>query len=122
MKILYILFLPFLLSACQPDPSLKGHTYILQNTDLAITLSFDTHENKYSGKAVNKYFGTYTVNKNKIRFSAPQSSMYSGNEDDLMTEDTYLNDLPKTVFYTLTKDSLNLTLSDGRHLAFSRQD
>ena len=122
MKKLFLgLFLLFL-SACRTDPTLEGHTYILQDSSLTITLSFDTHGHRYFGQAVNKYFGTYTTNQNQIHFSTPQSTMLSGDEEDLQTEDIYLTHLPLATSYELTEDTLILTLSNRQRLIFSYQD
>lgn len=122
MKKLIFGILLLFLTACRPDPKLEGHTYILQDSSLPISLSFDTYGHRYFGQAVNKYFGTYTATQNQIRFSTPQSSMLSGDEDDMQAEDIYLTNLPRTTAYELTEDTLSLTLSDGKHLIFSRRD
>ena len=118
------LILPVLLflSACRPEPTLQGHTYRLSDSSLPITLSFDTHTHRYSGKAVNRYFGTYRVVERHITFSSPSSTMYMGDEDDMTAEDRYFDALTRVQNYTLTDTQLTLILPDQQTLVFSLQD
>lgn len=118
MKKAFILLL--LLTACKPEPTLKGQEFILRQPDLEITLSFDAHEDRYFGKAVNNYFGTYQINGNRISFGATASTMMMGPEEDMTLEADYFEDLSKVQDYTLTPDTLTLTMENGNALTFNR--
>ena len=108
----------FVLTACRPEPTVRGNTYILRDSPIEISLSFDAHENRYFGKVVNRYYGTYRMEENSISFSQPSSTMYSGDEDDLMLEEAYLTDLPTAQSYTLDEDTLVLHLPNRKVLVF----
>ena len=108
----------FLLGACRPEPTVRGNTYFLRGSPLEISLSFDAHENRYFGKVVNRYYGTYQMDENTISFSSPSSTMYSGDEDDLVLEETYLSDLSTAKTYRLDENTLTLHLTNHKELVF----
>ena len=118
MKKAFILFL--FLSACKPEPTLKGQEFVLRQPDMEITLSFDAHENRYFGKAVNNYFGTYQMNGNTISFGPTASTMMMGPEEDMELEAHYFDNLSQVQNYTLTPDTLTLTSGDGKVLVFDK--
>lgn len=118
MKKAFILLL--FLSACKPEPTLKGQEFILRQPDLEITLSFDGHENRYFGKAVNNYFGTYQTNGNTISFGPTASTMMMGPEEDMTLEADYFEDLSKVQSYSLTPNTLTLTSENGDTLVFDK--
>ena len=118
MKKAFILLL--FLSACKPEPTLKGQEFILRQPDLEITLSFDAHENRYFGKAVNNYFGTYQMNGNTISFGPTASTMMMGPEEDMTLEADYFEDLSKVQSYALTPSTLTLTSENGDTLVFDK--
>ena len=107
------------IGACQPEePTLRGNTYILRDSELEISLSFDAHDNRYFGKAVNRYYGTYRLEGRAVTFGPPSSTMYSGDEDDLDAEEAYLTSLPLAQTYTLEEGKLTLHLSNQKDLVF----
>jgi heat shock protein HslJ len=112
-------FLLFL-SACKPEPTLKGQEFVLRQPDMEITLAFDLHENRYFGKAVNNYFGTYQMQGDKISFGSTASTMMMGPEEDMELEARYFDDLSQVQNYTLTPDTLTLTLGSGTVLVFDK--
>ena len=118
MKKAFILLL--FLSACKPEPTLKGQEFVLRQPDMEITLSFDAHENRYFGKAVNNYFGTYQMNGNTISFGPTASTMMMGPEEDMELESRYFDNLSQVQNYTLTPDTLTLTSGDGKVLVFDK--
>ena len=118
MKKAFILLL--FLSACKPEPTLKGQEFVLRQPDMEITLSFDAHENRYFGKAVNNYFGTYQMNGNTISLGPTASTMMMGPEEDMELEARYFDDLSQVQNYTLTPDTLTLTLGSGTVLVFDK--
>lgn len=118
MKKAFILL--FFLSACKPEPTLKGQEFILRQSDLEITLSFDAHENRYFGKAVNRYFGAYQVQGDKITFGATASTMMMGPEEDMTLESDYFDALSKIKSYTLSPNTLTLTSENNETLVFDR--
>ena len=118
MKKAFILLL--FLSACKPEPTLKGQEFVLRQPDMEITLSFDAHENRYFGKAVNNYFGTYQMNGNTISFGPTASTMMMGPEEDMEIESRYFDNLSQVQNYTLTPDTLTLTSGDGKVLVFDK--
>ena len=118
MKKAFILLL--FLSACKPEPTLKGQEFVLRQPDMEITLSFDAHENRYFGKAVNNYFGTYQINGNTISFGPTASTMMMGPEEDMELESRYFDNLSQVQNYTLTPDALTLTSGDGKVLVFDK--
>ena len=118
MKKAFILLL--FLSACKPEPTLKGQEFVLRQPDMEITLSFDAHENRYFGKAVNNYFGTYQMNGNTISFGPTASTMMMGPEEDMELEAHYFDNLSQVQNYTLTPDTLTLTSGNGTVLVFDK--
>ena len=115
-----VLILLLFLSACKPEPTIKGQEFVLRQPDMEITLSFDTHDNRYFGKAVNNYFGTYQIQGNKISFGPTASTMMMGPEEDMETEARYFDNLSHVQQYILTPDTLTLTSGDGTVLVFDK--
>ena len=99
-----------MLNACsESEPvSLNGKNFVLAN-DNAITLSFDAKENKYYGKVLNNYFGSYTIEKNNIKFGLAASTMMAGPEAEMKKEQTYFQDLSKVTTFSLKDKVLELS-------------
>ncbi|MDR2902099.1 MAG: META domain-containing protein [Lactobacillales bacterium] len=103
------------LEAC--SSGIKGNEYQLQNSD--ITLSFSKESDRFFGRAVNRYFGTYkTDDDGKITLSAVGATMMAGSEEAMKEEQTYFLDLAMVKSYALADDKLTLTLEDGKQLSF----
>ncbi len=109
-KILLTLVAALMLNGCneQEPVSLNGKNFVLAN-DNAITLSFDAKENKYYGKVLNNYFGSYTIEKNTIKFGPTASTMMAGPEEEMKKEQTYFQNLSKVTTYSLKNKVLELS-------------
>lgn len=121
-KLLSILIMALGLTACTKSESIKGNEYIMSDAPngAEITLMFSDTDNRASGKVVNRYFGTYTIDGNKLTFGPMASTMMMGPEPLMQAEYQYLQDLPKTVSYEATSNGLTLNLSDNRQLKFKK--
>ena len=97
MKKLCALFLGLMLAACSKDPAsqIKGNDYILLDAPegMEISLSFDAEAPKFYGQAVNRYFGNYELNGDKIKFSAIGSTMMAAPEPMMKAETEYFKNL-----------------------------
>ncbi len=108
-KVLLTLIAALMLNACSESKpvSLNGKNFVLAN-DSAITLSFDTKANKFAGKVLNNYFGTYTIDKDTIKFGPIASTMMAGPEAEMKKEQAYFQDLNKVTTYSLKDKILEL--------------
>ena len=113
--ILPVLFL--MLGACQPKPKLSDSTYVFQATDnLTVTLNFDEQSGQYYGRGINRYFGTYRLDGEKLTLGPASSTMMSGSPNKMAAEEEYLDRLQKTQSYQLTTDKLILMTNDGNNI------
>ena len=120
-KILLALAAVFMLNACSEvdHASLKGKIITLA-TDKNITLSFDAKEDRFYGKALNNYFGTYKAEKDNIKFGPVASTMMAGPEDEMKKEHAYFQNLDKVRTYSLKGKELELK-GDGVTLKYLQQ-
>lgn len=120
-KLLFTMVAALMLNACsESEPvSLNGKNFVLAN-DKAITLSFDAKENKYYGKVLNNYFGSYTIEKNNIKFGQAASTMMAGPEAEMKKEQTYFQDLSKVTTFSLKDKVLELS-GNGVSLKYQEQ-
>ncbi len=97
MKKLCALFLGLMLFACSKDSALpiKGNDYVLLDAPegMEISLSFDAEAPKFYGHAVNRYFGNYELNDNRIKFSAIGSTMMAAPEPMMKAETEFFKNL-----------------------------
>lgn len=121
-KLLFTFIAILFLNACSKETSvsLQGKTFILKNTTPDITLSFDSKELRFYGKAVNNYFGTYTAKDGKITLNLVGSTMMSGPENEMEQEQTYFKNLTKIKTYTLKHKILQLK-GDNVTLTYKEQ-
>lgn len=121
-KLLSVLIMALGLTACAKFENIKGNEYVMLDAPngAEITLMFSDTDNRASGKVVNRYFGTYTIDGNKLTFGPMASTMMMGPEPLMQAEYQYLQDLPKTVSYEATSNGLTLNLSDNRQLKFKK--
>lgn len=123
-KIVYVLSLLFILSACGNDnTTFVDNAYKLRNAKNGadITLGFDGEENRYFGRAaINRYFGTYKTEGNKLDLGAAGSTMMAGPEPLLAAERYYLEFLPQVKTYRLDGNLLILSKANGESLIFER--
>ena len=124
MKKWFSFFVAFLLSACNLfSDGLDDRTYQLQNAmnDAQITISFNTKEMRYAGKAaVNRYFGTYKLESGKLALGPAGVTMMMGPEPLMQAEQNYLKDLAKVVSFSRKGDELTLTTSEWKKLVFKQ--
>ncbi len=120
-KLLFTMVAALMLNACSESESvsLNGKNFVLAN-DKAITLSFDAKENKYYGKVLNNYFGSYTIEKNSIKFGPTASTMMAGPESEMKKEQTYFQDLSKVTTFSLKDKVLELS-GNGVSLKYQEQ-
>lgn len=123
-KILYLFSFLFLLSACGNDnTTFVDNAYKLRNAKngAEITLGFDGKENRYFGRAaINRYFGTYKTEGNKLTLGMAGSTMMAGPEPLMAAERDYLQFLPQIVTYRLDGNLLILSKANGESLIFER--
>ncbi len=122
MKKFFAFLTACLLSACSASTDqLDNRTYQLQNAmnDAQITISFNPAELRYAGKsAVNRYFGGYKTDGNKLTLGPAGVTMMMGPEPLMQAEQNYLQSLAKVVSFERKGDELTLTTSDGQKLVF----
>lgn len=110
-----------LLTGCRPE-SFKGNEYLLQENDgVEITLAFAPAEERFFGKVVNRYFGTYQTQGNRLAFGAVASTLMMGTEEAMKAEQEHFANLAAVREYAAEKDRLILILSDGRRLIFRKK-
>lgn len=104
-----------MLAACSKDPAsqIKGNDYILLDAPegMEISLSFDAEAPKFYGQAVNRYFGNYELNGDKIKFSAIGSTMMAAPESMMKAETEYFKNLGN--IETVSFEDGNLVLKGG---------
>lgn len=121
MKYLLMLIGVFLsVTACRAE-LLAGQTYQLTNASMPVTLAFDTEGNRYHGRALNNYFGTYDINGQQIKFNLGGSTMMAGAPEEMQAERDYYTVLDKVTEYQLQSNQLILITSDGQKLIFEKQ-
>lgn len=123
MKNIFKLFTILLFAvscSSQPEPSFKGKNYqLLQpQNDVNVTLGFDKEQNKFYGKVVNNFFGSYKIDGQKINFGPVGSTMMMGTPDEMEAEMNFLQILPKIESYAFSGTSLILKTNNGQELGF----
>ena len=122
MKKLFALLTACFLSACSASTEpLDDRTYQLQNAmnEAQITISFNPAELRYAGKsAVNRYFGTYKADDNKLTLGPAGVTMMMGPQELMQAEQNYLQSLAKVVSFERKGDELTLKTADGQKLVF----
>ncbi len=123
-KIVCTLAATLLLVACNQEDSatIRGNTYALSDTPegMEIILSFAPNEDRFFGQAVNRYFGTYKIEGNKLILGPVGSTMMMGPEHEMTAEKDYFDALAQVNTFTVTPDTLTLTLSDNKTLTFHK--
>lgn len=120
-KLLSAVLALFMVAACsKSDVSFKGKMYKLNDApaNMEITLGFDAEEPRFYGKAVNNYFGSYTLEGQKLSFVQAGATMMAGPVEMMEAESTYLQNLPKITTYSLSDGKLTLTGDNGLKLEF----
>ncbi|MBR5130094.1 MAG: META domain-containing protein [Alphaproteobacteria bacterium] len=105
-------------------PTIKGVEYILTDTpnDTTITLTFSGEDNRYFGKVLNNYFGSYEMQDNgHLTLSGAASTMMAGPRDLMQLEQEYLIKLNKVREYKINEEILTLYLTDGQTLIYKKR-
>ena len=105
-------------------PTIKGVTYVLMNTpnDATITLTFSGEDNRYFGKVLNNYFGSYEMQDDgNLTLSGAASTMMAGPRDLMQLEQDYFIKLSKVIGYEVSGETLTLHLSNNDKLEFKKQ-
>lgn len=109
-------------AACSSEPdSFVGKDYKMVNApaEATITIGFDGAESRYFGKsAVNRYFGSYTLDEKTLEFGPAGVTMMAGPEPLMKAEHEYLQDLSTVNSYKLEGKKLTLINSEGKELVF----
>lgn len=122
MKYLVAIILTFfILTGCK-ETTFKGNTYTLTTSpeNMPITISFDSVENKYYGKALNNYFGNYIQDKNHLTLTPVGTTMMMGSPTDMQTETNYLTELKQVVKFKVADKYLVLILNNDKELLFQK--
>ena len=121
MKKLCALVLAVLLAACTKNPAeqIKGNDYVLIGAPegMEISIGFDSKAPKFYGQAVNRYFGNYEINDNKIKFSAIASTMMAAPEPMMKAETEYFKNIGNVENITIEGNKLILS-GDNTKLEF----
>jgi heat shock protein HslJ len=141
MKILILLFAVLLLVACSPStstaptsaPALENTTWVLESfgqpgnlksvlKDTEITALFDSAQDQVSGSAgVNRYFGAYKLDGDKLVISGPIASTAMGGPQTFMDqEQEYLSAFQAAENYKIDGSILTITCG-GKILIFRKK-
>jgi len=122
MKKYVFILLMFCLWACGKENSIKGKEYVyLAPSGFQITLGFDLTENRYFGKGVNKFFGFYNRDQNKLSFQEPSSTMMMGNRRHMAEEENFLDALSRVQFFEVTDTDLVLITQGNERFVLTRK-
>lgn len=120
-KFLGVMGMAVIMAACTAQgDSFKGKDYKMQNAlnDAEITLGFSAKSDRFFGGVVNRYFGTYKVDGDKIEFSPAGTTMMMGPEPLMEAEQAYLSSLPQIKTFSLDGKKLILKAADGKEYVF----
>lgn len=123
MKTIWNLFivLMMIVACAKKTDNFNGKEYelMMSSAEAEITIGFDKKENRCHGQsAVNRYFGSYELTDNEIKFGAVGATMMMGPQSLMELEMQYLQDLAKVKKYKLEDKKLYLYTDDGKELVF----
>lgn len=124
-KIFFILGLLIFISSCNNESSFlpEGEYKYISDTpnDVEINISFDNKEKRFYGNSgVNRYFGTYEQEGNKLTFSPIGSTMMAGPLEVMKEEREYLNKLNNVEGFQVEGEELILETGNEEKLIFRR--
>ncbi len=119
-KLLALLGFMLVVSGCSGQPAFKGKSYQLleAQNNAKVILEFAQDENRYFGSVVNRYFGTYELDGDKIKFGPAGVTMMMGPKDQMEAEYKYLQNLPQVESYKMDASNLVLITDKGQELNF----
>ncbi len=99
----------FVLSACYGKSKLPlGQEFVLEANPV-VSITFSKEENRFYGMAqVNRYFGTYKVDGNKLQLSTIGSTMMAAPIEEMNAEQSYLKTLGDVVSFKTENNNLIL--------------
>ncbi|MBO7244541.1 MAG: META domain-containing protein [Alphaproteobacteria bacterium] len=113
-KTLLALTIALSLSACASNPyDLDSSVYYYQLNNTPITISFDSDANRFSGKVVNNYFGTYEQHENSVTLHPLGATMMMGPENAMQAEQEWMQILLHVKNIQQIDNHLIFTLSNG---------
>ncbi len=116
-KIFSLICCLFMFGCAHQEVFLNGQ-YVLQ-TDTNINIMFEG--NNFAGSSgVNRYFGTYAVDANKIQINLAGSTMMMGPQDLMTAEQKYMTTLAKVTKLKLGKNRLILYVNSTDYLLFEK--
>ena len=121
MKKLLSLCSVLALFACAGKTTSLDGEYKMTNApeNAEITIGFEG--DRYFGQsAVNRYFGSFEKEGDKIKFGPAGATMMAGPENLMKAEHQYLQDLAKVKTYTIEGNTLTLK-GEGVSLSFEKQ-
>lgn len=121
-KLLFMIIAALGLTACGKPATIQGNEYQLTNApeNAEITIAFSGTDNRYFGKVVNRYFGTYTIEGDKLTFGPTASTMMMGPEPLMKAEQQYFQELATVQGFKASENELTLTLADNKTLVFKK--
>ncbi len=111
------------LVGCQkPQESIQGYEYKLTGTpqDVEITIAFSKTDNRFFGRALNRYFGTYQIKDHYMTLGPVGSTMMAGPQEIMKAESDYFKDLAEVQSYKATQGQLILVLKNKKELVFNK--
>lgn len=86
-----------------------------------ITLGFDGKDKRFFGRsAINRYFGTYKTEGDRLTFGPAGSTMMAGPGHLMAAEREYMQFLPQVATYRLDGNRLILSKANGESMVFER--
>jgi heat shock protein HslJ len=112
-----------LLSGCADNTDrLAGKNFVMNNdAPIEITLEFSA-DGRYSGQVVNRYFGTYKTDGDKLEFAVGGATMMMGSAEEMNAESAYFSLLPRIRSFNLQGKKLTMQTADGQKLEFEQQE
>ena len=121
MKTLPILATLALLLGCgESEEALTGGRFKTEINGTPITIELDPGIGRFSGQAVNRFFGSYEIADGKITFSQVASSMMMDLPDAMEAEDKFFKFLPQVESYSMKNGKLVLKAPSGTTMKFTR--
>lgn len=99
-----------------------GNTFILQEVLPESEIDINFEKDRVAGTSgVNRYFGNYTLEGNKLSIQVLGSTMMMGPENLMMQEQEFLKNLMDSKEIELTKDGIVIITNSGIKLNFVKK-
>lgn len=117
MRYLFLILLAGLMGCKEKELTPVGLEYLLQNSEIPITLGFNP-DGRFYGKAVNDYWGQYHIRENIISFSGITNTMKSGTKPQMQAERDYFEHLTNGHTFEIKEESLKIFFDETGVLEF----